>query len=910
MATQGLLFAAAVAVTLCLTGVRMYREISYELSRTEKCDTTYINPRYETVPVEFDVPYSLIRYREAPSAWVPDYVGHRASEVAVLFIHGHMGSHEQMRSMASETAKEISRRIKGKERVQSVDWYATDFMEEPSGLEPRLLDRQSAFVVSCLDYLLQNPGASLQYSKVVLLGYSMGGLVVDRVLEKHLQRDELVKSIGMAITLGSPHFHLPTLVVPSTAGSGATVQHNVPSLHIFSGPGDLLVPSISAWAIHTKDETRNDGLIEVEMENIPGVWGTASHKGLVSCNQLVRRIIPLILDGIQLESRDELLRIMKKRMTSQVNVALTIFSASLGYDVSGILKQDIATISLDECSLMKNRVHVYNLDNSGKENGCFIRHLRGAAKDDMVQVVVHGLTPGQDVRILGANGREVVDLSNMLSALPPSAIDEPTNNRRYWQDIIEGINWMQNSTWVLEASIEALEGIDIKSIIVVLSNGSINTLYGQGISVVLAPSNSRRVTIPKAIIKDTSVVEIHVPSLLSHHMRFIRWMFPFVSTRSWKLLMQLMPFKVLVEAQGCDKVSDGITPPHRPVVISKMDPVERVLDSDQIMTSLQPSRIEIPLWHPSLLSESIFVLVDPCCQHSTMLRLDFGSAMIYSIRYHAFALPGYWLASTIIRLVPVDIDRGNTHGKWGLQLPTVRYYCIAMLIMMTSGSVLSRALNFMQAGAVPWLFLQTPLSILSILWVGTCLEVFFKIIACTCINWMSRVASLIPLSKMHPNWFVVGVLVCCVLHDYVALFVASLSLYVMATYSEYRYVGMHSIVEWAFILASGILPMVIAMSGGTLIGYSHRELYGILSPERLLVSFTALMTFSILSKEGVAVPWVLSWWRWLFAGIGYMALLSSLFGYCFIAPFLVALTLLANIVLHVSLWASQRRLIK
>lgn len=61
----------------------------------------------------------------------------------ILFIHGHLGSHEQMRSMASETAKEISRRYKSKRKVRWADWYAVDFSEEPSGLEPRLRVRLS-----------------------------------------------------------------------------------------------------------------------------------------------------------------------------------------------------------------------------------------------------------------------------------------------------------------------------------------------------------------------------------------------------------------------------------------------------------------------------------------------------------------------------------------------------------------------------------------------------------------------------------------------------------------------------------------------------------------------------------------------------------------------------------------------
>lgn len=47
-----------------------------------------------------------------------------------------------MRSMASESAKELVRRSRRGEQVSWVDWYAVDFAEEPSALEPRVLVRE------------------------------------------------------------------------------------------------------------------------------------------------------------------------------------------------------------------------------------------------------------------------------------------------------------------------------------------------------------------------------------------------------------------------------------------------------------------------------------------------------------------------------------------------------------------------------------------------------------------------------------------------------------------------------------------------------------------------------------------------------------------------------------------------
>jgi len=260
---------------------------------TQRCDTTYIHPEYITVPTpHFDAyEYSLVRYREKPSAWVPTAVTQRRGRAAVLFVHGHLGSYEQMRSMASESAKEISRRIKSSAGASAdadadaVDWFGADFLEEPSGLEPRLLERQAAYVAACVEYL------STSYDKVVLLGYSMGGLVVDRVLAT----DKAVSDkVGMAITIGSPHFHLPTLVIPTPeigrAASSPRPPPRIPTLRVFSGPGDLMVPSISAWSVHARALASNDGedapSFEVDLENVPGVWCVLSQYSSAAARSL------------------------------------------------------------------------------------------------------------------------------------------------------------------------------------------------------------------------------------------------------------------------------------------------------------------------------------------------------------------------------------------------------------------------------------------------------------------------------------------------------------------------------------------------------------------------------------------------------------------------------------------------
>ena len=60
--------------------------------------------------------------------------------VPILFIHGHLGTHQQMRSAASETGRELSRRLAADASWPLwLQWYGADFNSEASALDPRLL---------------------------------------------------------------------------------------------------------------------------------------------------------------------------------------------------------------------------------------------------------------------------------------------------------------------------------------------------------------------------------------------------------------------------------------------------------------------------------------------------------------------------------------------------------------------------------------------------------------------------------------------------------------------------------------------------------------------------------------------------------------------------------------------------
>ena len=289
-----------------------------------------------------------------------------------------------------------------------------------------LKDKQAKFVLACLDYLLQSA------PKVVLVGYSMGGLVLDRVLEEYVGALGEKKKILMTITIGSPHFHLPSFLMPhhtlQKPRMNTFLGSDVPTAHVFSGPGDLLVPTVSAWSIHTRTKRDNKMMFEVDMDDIPGVWGTASHKGLVSCNQLVRRLVPLMLDSIDLDRRGssnkDIYSLMLDRLTSHVHIDVMKWSA--------VRLLPLGEIPIDlrmNCDSISEPIFLV-MDESLKNlnNRCIKVAIKGNS-DTLLQISSHGVPPGTGLRVYGLGVGEYLDMTPSFSALPSMSVTEPLENR-------------------------------------------------------------------------------------------------------------------------------------------------------------------------------------------------------------------------------------------------------------------------------------------------------------------------------------------------------------------------------------------------------------------------------------------------------------------------------------------------
>lgn len=483
---------------------------------------------------------------------------------------------------------------------------------------------QAKYVAHCVRYLQQ------QAPRIVLVGYSMGGLIVDTVVE------DFSDSVLFAITIGSPHFHLPSFVMPRhlfVDNSSAKVESAVPRLRVYAGPGDVLVPAISAWSVHTS--RKRNLTLEVDMDNIPGVWGTSTHKGLVSCNQLVRQTVPLILDTIDLAyagaSPDEIYTAMRVRMTSHIPFNLKRFENEK--QMSG------RPPGAHDCKELHQPFQV--VTGRPSSDVCFIHRLEDAGDTGLMQILAHGMHPGVAFNLYGISNDGYFELSHNFSPLPALSVTEPKENkyvdaccmeshsyavlivldkcRRYWKDVIQGIDWMENSTWVLEVSTSALRHHGAKTVQLSIQN-QVNPLLGQGIVVSFSNENTRTYGRLGEWIQGAGVVKLDIQSLLSRLESIFGWFVP-TQFMSWKLIADLLPIKLVLKNQSCL----GRSNPHEHDFYSKSLLVlannETGIDGDHFRQAADGSaKLDIPLWHPSILSDNTFAITDPRCTYS--IRYD------------------------------------------------------------------------------------------------------------------------------------------------------------------------------------------------------------------------------------------------------------------------------------------------
>ncbi|CAB3224247.1 unnamed protein product [Arctia plantaginis] len=212
--------------------------------------------------------------------------------VPVLFLPGTSGSHMQARSFASFAL----RKSLSKGNHFHFDFFTISYNEELSGLYGGVLQSQTKFAAVSIQKILslykQNKYRKDVPTSVILIGHSMGGLIVKRLLAY----PSTVNTTSIAITLAAPlvapvvnvdaemndFYGLMNYEWNKYVNNNIETKKNKIMISLGNGPRDLLMPSGLT--------SSNDSYINALTTAVPGVWVSPDHVSIVWCKQLVRII--------------------------------------------------------------------------------------------------------------------------------------------------------------------------------------------------------------------------------------------------------------------------------------------------------------------------------------------------------------------------------------------------------------------------------------------------------------------------------------------------------------------------------------------------------------------------------------------------------------------------------------------
>ncbi|CAK9833286.1 GPI inositol-deacylase [Anthophora retusa] len=258
------------------------------------CDMTYMfeYPQYVRISLDNEIEERYPRY--GLYAYGEGFITEKLrrmyfSGIPVLFIPGNVGSHQQVRSLAS-----VSLRKGLKDRTPfHFDYFTVSLNKDYSALYGGVLMEETEYVSYCIQKILNLYKTNIK--KVVLIGHSMGGVIAKGAILLTPNVNTSVANI--IITLATPH--TPTLVLDSAV---ATYYRNLENhLHeikdagisvvsIGGGPRDTLITSTQIV------DSAAD--INVISNTIPDVWKSTDHLSILWCKQLVLCIVRSLFDSV------------------------------------------------------------------------------------------------------------------------------------------------------------------------------------------------------------------------------------------------------------------------------------------------------------------------------------------------------------------------------------------------------------------------------------------------------------------------------------------------------------------------------------------------------------------------------------------------------------------------------------
>ncbi|KAL3101932.1 hypothetical protein niasHS_003341 [Heterodera schachtii] len=218
----------------------------------------------------------------------------------LLFVPGNAGSGRQVRSLGSLLQNKT-------ERLGTqfhFDTFALDFNGEMTALNFDYIESQAQFLADSVGHILSLYSSHKQ-PKIVLIGHSMGGIVIQKMLTDNA--DRWSKHIAFVLTFATPFSQPPVLIekrflrfwdsmngdrrLPISAKNGGSAAAALPPPAIVSVSGGLLDEFIDeGWTLSRAVS------VHAHSAAIDRIWAEADHLCIVWCNEIVRQTSRFLFD--------------------------------------------------------------------------------------------------------------------------------------------------------------------------------------------------------------------------------------------------------------------------------------------------------------------------------------------------------------------------------------------------------------------------------------------------------------------------------------------------------------------------------------------------------------------------------------------------------------------------------------
>ena len=238
------------------------------------CAMSYMRPSYTPLPLDAPHPFKLYRYRERGQP----QTSARCS-LAVLFVPGHGGSHEQVRSIARATLDAA--------RGAAVDFYALASGERFSAFDGDLLLAQAAAIRTAATVAQQDAGGA----PIAILAHSMGAVAALEA-ERAPAAGRVPLQPAAIVTLAAP-LRRPPLACSASLDrvyAGLREAARQPAMPTAAAVASFWAPG--DWQTSERAADPNSTVaagalaLAAPMDALPDVWVGADHQSILWCKQL------------------------------------------------------------------------------------------------------------------------------------------------------------------------------------------------------------------------------------------------------------------------------------------------------------------------------------------------------------------------------------------------------------------------------------------------------------------------------------------------------------------------------------------------------------------------------------------------------------------------------------------------